>query len=136
MSERKLPPHEVVLDLIQHQGLSTQEVADRYGVTRPAVSYCLRQNHVVAPRAPMRYDMPWRVRVEHNNDPLIRKVRLWMRSRMPGVELRPDQQAALDQFLAHLERIQRVVAYNPESGFLLVPRMDSDGDQIIRWPAP
>lgn len=137
MSVRKLPSNDVVRWLVCDEGWSVQRVADKYGTAKSAVSACLRRMDVHSPReqtVSYKDFVPWRVRVEHNNTDLVRKLRLYGRRRM-GLSMRPDQLARLDQFLALLEETGQVVAYSPDKGFYYVPRLPQDEGGIIRRPA-
>lgn len=132
MSERKLPPADEVIALLE-RGLSTSAVARQYGATRQAVTYCLRQNDARAPRAPMvQLRLPWQVRVAHNMAPEIRKLRILERIRL-GLPV-SDRQRRWAEAWAHFALVEQgqVVDYDPQTGFSLVPRRPEDGDGLVR----
>lgn len=134
MSDRRLPPSEVVLDLLE-RGASTRDVARQYGVSRQAVTYCLRKNKVAAPaaRTMVWLNLPWRVAVEHNFDPEIMCLRLLERDRL-GLPTRPKDRVWAHNWADRLHTMGKVVDYSREHGFFLVDRQPEDGDNLWRQP--
>lgn len=136
VSHRKLPPDEEVVRLVVQDGRTLQSIADEYGASRQAVSNCLRNAGHGAPNAIQPYKdwIPWRVRVTHNNDKIVRRLRRYARMQM-GEEFRPGEQANLDRWIQRMQALGVVVDYHPEVGFMYVPRLpDEPRDSIIRPP--
>lgn len=133
-AERRLPPGDEVVRLVREEGVSTRELAGRYGVTRQAVQYCLRANGVeLAPAAAgyVKLDLPWKVRVEHNWSYEIRMLRALARVDA-GLPVREDERRQADAWAEKIRREGNVVSYHPDMGFQLVPRQPSDGDELVR----
>lgn len=136
MSHRKLPPDEEVVRLVVEEGRTLQSVADEYGSSRQAVSNCLRNAGHGAPNAVQPYKewIPWRVRVIHNNDKIIRKLRRYARMQL-GEEFRPGEVANLQKWVDHMRTLNVVIDYHPDTGFMYVPRRsDEPKDALIRQP--
>lgn len=136
MSNRKLPPDEEVIRLIVQEGRTLQSVADEYGATRQAVSNCLRNAGLGAPGAIQPYKdwIPWRVRVPHNNDKIVRKLRRYARMQM-GEQFRPGEIANLHRWIQRMQALGVVIDYHPEVGFMYVPRRNDEArDEIVRRP--
>jgi hypothetical protein len=118
------------------EGRTLKSVADEYGATRQAVSNCLRGAGVGAPNAVQPYKdwIPWRVRVPHNNDKIVRKLRRYARMQM-GEQFRPGETANLNRWIERMHQLGVVIDYHPEVGFMYVPRRpDEPSDAIIRQP--
>jgi hypothetical protein len=136
MSHRKLPPNEEVVRLVVQDGRTLQSIADEYGASRQAVSNCLRGAGHGAPNAIQPYKdwIPWRVRVIHNNDKIVRRLRRYARMQM-GEHFRPGEEANLRKWVERMRDLGVVVDYHPDTGFVYVPRRsDEPRDQIIRRP--
>jgi hypothetical protein len=115
------------------EGRTLKSVADEYGATRQAVSNCLRGAGVGAPNAVQPYK-DWRVRVPHNNDKIVRKLRRYARMQM-GEQFRPGETANLNRWIERMHQLGVVIDYHPEVGFMYVPRRpDEPNDAIIRQP--
>lgn len=122
--------------LVVQEGRTLQSVADQYGASRQAVSNCLRAAGQGAPNAIQPYKdwIPWRVRVSHNNDKIVRKLRRFARLEM-GEEFRPGEIANLRRWAERMRQLGVVVDYHPEVGFMYVPRRpDEPRDELIRRP--
>jgi hypothetical protein len=132
-----LPPDEEVVRLVTGEGRTLQSIADEYGASRQAVSNCLRNAGVGSPKAIQPYKdwIPWRVKVSHNNDKIVRKLRRYARLQM-GETFRPGEVANLERWIARMRTLDVVIDYSPEVGFIYVPRRpDEPRDAIIRPPA-
>lgn len=132
MSDRKLPPSDEVLELL-NSGVSTYMIARQFGTSRQAVTYCLRQNSVQAPAdvARVHLELPWQVRVEHNMAPEIRKLRILQRIKQ-GLPASEKERRWAEVWAGALREMDRVVAYDPNHGFYLVQRKEIDGDELVR----
>lgn len=136
VSHRKLPPDEEVIRLVVDEGRTLQSIADEFGASRQAVSNRLREAGVGAPKAIQPYKdwIPWRVRVAHNNDKIVRKLRRYARVQM-GESFRPGEVANLSRWIGQMRSLGVVIDYHPEVGFMYVPRRsDEPADAIIRPP--
>lgn len=114
-----------------------QSVADEYGASRQAVSNCLREAGIGAPNAiqPYKNWIPWKVRVAHNNDKIVRKLRRYARMEM-GEQFRPGEVANLHRWIQRMRDLDVLIDYHPEVGFMYVPRRSDEArDAIVRPPA-
>jgi hypothetical protein len=126
-----------VIRLVVREGRTLQSVADEYGASRQAVSNCLRGAGIGAPNAIQPYKdwIPWKVRVAHNNDKIVRKLRRYARMEM-GEQFRPGEIANLHRWIGRMQALDVVIDYHPEVGFMYVPRQPHEArDAIIRPPA-
>lgn len=131
---RRLPPDAEVVRLVCEDGVSTYELAGRYGVTRQAVQYCLRKNGVAAAPATagtVKLDLPWTVRVAHNMAHEIRMLRVLARIEA-GLLVREDERSQAEGWATRVREAGQVVSYHPDMGFQLVPRQPGDGDGLVR----
>jgi hypothetical protein len=135
MSARKLPPDLEVIRLVFNEGRSLQSVADEFGSSRQAVSACLRSAGRQAPNSvqPYRDWIPWRVRVPHNNDKIVRKLRRYARWQM-GERFTPGEIASLNRWVDRMHRLGVVVDYHPDIGFVYVPAAPDERGELIRRP--
>jgi hypothetical protein len=137
VSIRKLPPDHEVLRLVLEEGRTLRSVADEYGATRQAVSACLHDNGAYAPNAVMPYRewIPWRVRVPHNNDKIVRRLRRYARWQM-GETFSEKEINNLSRWISRMRQLGVVVDYDPKAGFFYSPRRpDEPRDALIRQPA-
>jgi transposase-like protein len=139
MARRKLPPDEVVARLVKDEGLTYEQVAERYGCTRQAVYQAMTAIGERSPRGPAvsyREWIPWSgIKVEHNNDLLVRRLRLYARRQL-GHPLPPAQSALLDQWLAYMREHNAIVVYDRAVGFRLAPRRKGETGLARPHPVP
>lgn len=137
MSRRKLPPDQEVVRLVQDEGLTYQQVAARFGCTRQAVGLAMTNAGARSTRGAeysYREWIPWTgVAPEHNNDLLVRMLRLHARDQI-GLELSPAQQRRLEEWKDYMDRRGAVVLYDRALGFRLAPRRP--GELGYARPAP
>lgn len=79
--------------------------------------------------------MPWTVRPEHRFKQVPTLLRAEARRR-EGKQLRPDQEEALNAWIANLKTLDLVVHYEPdtEQGFFTVPRRPDIDTDLVRVP--
>ena len=121
-------------------GATQQEVADRFGVTQPAVNRAIyrgRIKGIVYDRATQdETGVPWHpVKPEHRSRYLVRMLRASAR-RDRGEKSAPVIEAQLDSFLKQVDELDFVVHYDPdtEDGFFRVPRRHGVDKGLIRDP--
>ncbi len=134
MPRRPILPDSSTLRNLRADGRTYAEIATKYGVTVSAVYQRLRDiPGVVQDRPRYEDELPWRVALEHKDDPHAEALRGLAR-RDAGKALLPAKGRTLERWIA--ERVQdgQVVKYDRESGFRLVPRKKKDGDGYIRRP--
>jgi hypothetical protein len=136
---RMLPDEDSVL--LRHrdfEGLSLTEVARKYGVTKGAVS--LRFSRMGRPwttTAPVGYQdyLPWRILRDHQSLDAAQRLKAHIRHVL-GHDVSELQLRRLTNWHARLRRERVVLVYDCEqsSPWLYVPRRESDGVSVIRWP--
>jgi hypothetical protein len=121
-------------------GATQQEVADRFGVTQPAVNRAIWRGRI----KDIAYDrsasdesgVPWHpVRPEHRSRYLVRMLRAATR-RERGEKSSPVLEAQLDSFLRQVEELDFVIHYDPDTadGFFRVPRREGIDTGLVRDP--
>lgn len=121
-------------------GATQQEVADEFGVGQPAVNRAIwrgRIKNITYDRATMDdTGVPWHpIRAEHRSRYLVRMLRAATR-RQRGEKSSPVIDAQLDNFLKHMEELDAVVHYDPDTdeGFFRVPRRHGVDEGLVRNP--
>jgi hypothetical protein len=141
MPARKLPPNSELQKFLR-RGMTYEAIADHLqsqgiDVTSQAVSVAISRAGL-ADRRPTYADwIPWKINAEHMQTYpalMLRAYARYVASDNDWDALRPDQRVRLRNWLAMLEESNKVVNYNPERGFYLVPR--HPGEEIIRKPGP
>lgn len=134
---KKLPDDDVLLKHVA-DGLSNREIADKYGTTPEAVRQALVKLGIK--RGPERpnhaHYLPWRVRSDHVNDLLARRLRTYSK-RMQGKPLTQTESRLLDSWVKFMDGenslgIPLSVHYDrrDDDGFWLEPRQAGDRDYI------
>jgi hypothetical protein len=122
---RRLPADDVVIELVTQRGLTQEQVGSMYGVTRQAVGDCLDRAGIPRPRQELvrsyREFIPWAVAAIHNNDLLVRRLRLYARLQTGGTLTRQEY-ARLQAWLDYMRTNDAVVTYRPDRGFRLARR--------------
>lgn len=136
-SPRKLPDVEVLLDEAQ-QGLTNQEIGDKYGTTGEAVRQALaKAGYRRGPERPNhgRY-LPWRIRADHVGDVLARRLRAYSK-REQGKPLTETERRLLEEWIKFMDGgnshgLPLSVHYDRSDpdGFWLEPRQPGDRDFI------
>jgi transcriptional regulator with XRE-family HTH domain len=135
----KLPTSDV---LRQHRakGMTYDEIAELYGVTKGAVYLRLRDSGQTSTRPDHSKYIPWTVRTEHAQARPNGMLRLYSR-REQGETLPAVKERMLDKWLSELKEADVVVCYhremapNPASttgGWYYSKRRPEDGKSLIR----
>lgn len=139
MARRKLPDVDELVRLVNDEDLTYEEIAQRYGCTRQAVYFAMTGAGQRSPRSPehsYREWIPWQgIKVEHNNDLLIKRLRLHARREL-GYRLTSAQTATLDQWLAYMREHGAIVVYDRAVGFRLAPRRPGETGMARPHPVP
>lgn len=142
MTGRRVLPSTDELKRMRDRGMSLRQIADHVfdttgeKVTPAAISASLaRAGHALTPQ---RYEelIPWRVQMRHQKHFYIRMLRLEGRRRA-GLELRPEDERRLNDFIEELRDNRAVIHYNPEygtDGFYAVPARPGVDTDLIRVP--
>lgn len=130
-------PEPEVLRQLRESGLTQQQIADKYDVSRQAVQYWLRaagEPPSRRPRSHKRDVLPWTVRGEDHRDSIARALRFWNRHRH-GEQLSEGNEREMRHLIDYLDETQTVVDYDRARGFLLRHRRSTDAaDEYIRRP--
>lgn len=122
---RRLPATDVVIELVTQRGLTHEQVGHMYGVTRQAVGDCLDRAGIPRPRQEVvrsyREYIPWTVGAEHNDDILVRRLRLYARLQTGGLLTRAEY-ARLHEWLDYMRANDAIVTYDRGRGFRLAHR--------------
>lgn len=115
--------------------MTDQEIADRYGVTRPAVAYW-RKAAGISKDTPERLShkkfIPWTVAEKDGQHHFARMLRAYS-TRQQGKPVRDTESKQLDALLAFLDEEGLVIDYDREKGWGYRRRLPSDTG-IIREP--
>ena len=121
-------------------GATQQQVADRFGVTQPAVHSAILRGRIKG----ITYDrtvrdesgVPWHpIKPEHRDRYLVRMLRAAAR-RERGEKSTPVLEAQLDKFLEQVKALDFVIHYDPDTaeGFWRVPRRQGVDLGLVRDP--
>lgn len=118
---------------------TTQQIADRYGVTRQGVEYRLHNLNIrkKGPKSLITSILPWDI-TNHpkkrslTNQAPFRGLRYFLQKRK-GERLSNRAELDLRAFLNHV-RDGKVLALDDSRGFVMVPREPRDGNLVVRWP--
>lgn len=133
----KLPEVAVIMEH-RSAGMSNNEIGAQYGVTGEAVRLALKRHGVELPRLRNNHAkyIPWRIRADHANDPLVRRLRLYSK-RQQGVPLDERDRLMLEEWEdfmrgANPHGLELAVHYdrNDPEGFWLEPKKPGDRDYI------
>lgn len=137
------PPDADTLRELVRQGKSDPQIAAEYGVTRQAVAYWRKKEHIAphggspAPHLTHKKYLPWTLVTKHANKWPAKILRIHSTIQQGG-EVSDEDRRNVERFLAFIKSEGRVVDYSREGGFTLVkrdPKLDRRGD-IIRRPPP
>jgi transcriptional regulator with XRE-family HTH domain len=139
--QRVLPDDSILLRERDFEGLSLGEIAERYGVSKSAVSQ--RFTNMGRPfggNAAMDYQeiIPWNIQRAHMPLDAANRLRSHVRYRS-GIEVAESAERRLKNWWNRLQAEDVVLTYEPDadtkgSPWRYVPREPSDGRLIIRWP--
>lgn len=138
-SMRRLPEADVLREHVE-RGESNREIAEQYGVSGEAVRQALVRSGVERPDHTRRpnhaHYVPWRLRGDHVNDVLARRLRSYSK-RMQGRQLSETESRLLDEWVKFMEGdnslgVPLSVHYerNDDEGFWLEPRLPGDRDFV------
>ena len=132
---RYLPNADEIIRMMEKEGLTQGEIADRYGVGPAAVSAALAREGKTKDRRVYPELIPWRVRQIHNNSYDLRMLR-WEGQMRNGMNLPSYRLQKLANWKNNLRQADAVIHYDPdtEQGFFRVekrPRIDID---LVRIP--
>lgn len=138
-SVRRLPSADLLREHVE-RGETNREIGERYGVSGEAVRQALGRYGVERPDASRRpnhaHYVPWRLRGDHVNDVLARRLRSYSK-RQQGRQLSETESRLLDEWLKFMDGdnslgVALSVHYdrNDDEGFWLAPREARDRDYI------
>jgi hypothetical protein len=127
-----------------HLGWNNQRIADKFGVTRQAVSKRLVDmglyRHPIAREVQAGLAQRWTIHTtpgkdSHHNSYSAKRLTEWLRWRL-GDELSEDQIKRAKAWERRLHRDGTVLCYDPdtEEGWYYRPRLKIDGRLVIDWP--
>lgn len=147
MSKRKTARRRLVFSEIEdlrRKGYSQVQIADMFGVSRQAITWQKRTyGGFLTPRQQVNEHWPWKTTNEHNKAKPYQHLRNHGEYIATGGEgMSVDKKARLIGWWAKLRDENVVVEFDPEfppipgtspaGGFKYVPRLETDGDLIIR----
>ena len=134
---RKLPSLEVVKALVD-EGLSNTDIGAKYNASGEAVRQLLERHgiHREHGRTSHSRFMPWRIRADHANDVLAKRLRAYSK-RVQGTPLSEKDSRLLDQWIEYMNGANALgvplsVHYDrrDNDGFWLEPAVPGDRDFI------
>jgi DNA-binding CsgD family transcriptional regulator len=144
-----LGPSETELRQMLREGLTEQEIADKYGFSRGAISYYKRKYNIPRTRnlgVGHKDFLPWTIYSQDHSDGTARLIRWWSKLQKGEPVSRLSDAVRAEEFVNWLIARDLVVDYRPglresdpdqyQSNFVFVPRdpeRDAPGD-IIRRP--
>lgn len=137
---RKLPD-KATLRRLRTAGWTQRRIAETYGVSESGVWKALQKAGYTETLSTYKDIIPWEIADEHKAVAIMERFRAIVKQRK-GAQLRPEEEARLQQWLADLEANGLVVNYHPaappnsassKGGFFYIPKSDQD-DWIIRRP--
>lgn len=138
----KLPEDNAEIQKLLDGGMTQQQVADLFGVSRQAVSYRYAQMQGVRNRRTHRSHkdfFPWKIKSEHITKPphrnLYRRL-IEVHSYQEGWPQTPEAQAIARNALEWLAGknaygVRVVINYDPDEGFWAVPAREGDGPIFV-----
>ncbi|MEU1353871.1 hypothetical protein ABZ410_08195 [Streptomyces cinnamoneus] len=130
-----LPPVETLLDLYYNKKLSQVQIAEKFGVTKQAVSSAMSAYMTETPAEKVASLIPWEMADgAHNRKYESKRVKAIMRRRMMDTTLSEQQRKWAAGIARRLQG--EVLLYDPTSpdGFKWDERTQGDGRLFFRWP--
>ena len=138
-----LPPDSELTSMF-HMGLTNQEIADYFKVSRQAVSKRLVRLGLVrrpySDRANKIIGRAWKIKntktkTSHHCKIEIKYLR-WLLRRNLGDQLNDDQNGRLDRWIQRIKEQNIILCYDPNTlhGFYYRERQLEDGDLAMDWP--
>lgn len=129
MANRRQIDLEEATKLRDEEGWSMQRLADRYGVTRQAVSKALAGVGDTAEKLPA---WPWRLAMHHVSTPSTTyRMMLAYRRHANGRAVAKKELADAVALRKFAEANDVAISYNPDDGFHWVSRRQEDGDAMF-----
>lgn len=131
---RKLPDDDQ-LRRLRGQGMSVRDIANEYGASYEAVRLRFRNMGVQAVTTPLRYDLPWSIRPDHNNQAVLKEWKKWKRSEL-GASRSAEEAESVAAFVAFMDGnnsfgVPLSIGYDREGGgFFLRRRRVGDRDYL------
>ena len=121
-----------IIEGLKRQGLNQTEIARMFGVTHQAVSFHVRKyGGTLTPRAKAMESWPWMVPAKQGQQALCRRLRDHCEYvGTGGAGMGFEKLSRLKGF--YLRCADKVVEFDPATGFVLRPRLGSDGGLLIR----
>ncbi|MER6086548.1 hypothetical protein [Streptomyces bluensis] len=140
MGRKPLLPDNAQLMKLESAGLSHEQIAEKYGVSRQAVTKRFNDmgEYSQRPLQDVTAALPWDIASYPSKDKLKHSraflgLRAFLRERM-GFEVSAERsREALRVFLDHVQAGE-VLELHPGEGARYVSRRKSDGSLVIRWP--
>ena len=112
-----------------------EEYKRKYNIETALSTWSMLRRREGIPRRIVRDEelMPWAVKKEHRYSNPAAMLRAEARRRA-GQPLSPKIEKALDSWLATLQHENAVVHYDPERGWLYVPRREGIDTDLVRVP--
>lgn len=128
---RKLPDDDELCRL-REQGMSVRQIAEEFGASYEAVRLRFKNMGVRATAQPLRYDLPFSIRPDHNNHAAIKEWKKWKRREM-GASRSEAEAASVDAWVSFMEGnngfgLPLSVGYDRNTGFFLRRRRVGDQD--------
>jgi hypothetical protein len=139
-AERKLPDS-TTLRQLRAQGWKLKQIAEKFGVTEPAVWKALERAGFTDTKETYQDLLPWEIHPRHRSTAIAQRFRAIMRQKR-GQTLNPTEQHLLDTWLQVMKDNNVVLNYHPDApendasrlgGFYYVPREPQD-KWIVRMP--
>lgn len=136
---RVLPDDSILLRERDFEGLSLTEIAERHKVSKSAVSQRFtKMGRPFGGNAALDYQvlLPWKIQREHLPLDAANRLRSHVRYRS-GIEVAETAKRRLENWWTRLRAEGTVLIYVPDadgSPWQYVPRQESDGSLIVRWP--
>jgi hypothetical protein len=131
---RKLPDDAELRRLREDEGMSVRDIANEFGSSYEAVRLRFKGMGVRATQEPLRYDLPWSIRPDHNNHAILREWKKWKRREL-GASKSEAEAEAVDRFVAFMEGnnsfgVPLSIGYDRTEGFYVRRRRVGDHDYL------
>ena len=129
---RKLPPNEVIYQESLDPSVSHQDLAEKYGVARTAITSAVARAKaaVEAKAEPALPPFPWVIAEEHQRSQLYKVMNAYRRHEA-GLSCTPEQVKFANELRKVTTRLGAAVTYDYEKGFTYTRRQPEDGDSMF-----
>ena len=144
MAQQKKLADFMELKRLMDAGMSNKQIADRYSVTREAVRQAFAKHEIRNSPERTRHakHLPWRVRSDHTDDMLAKRLRAYSK-RQQNQPLAARDERLLDEWVSYMDgnnwtSVPLSVHYDraDADGFWLEPRSPEDTDYVHPPPNP